>query len=256
MYDYVSGIVTYEKMESGKQFYLCGAAFGEFQQQLSDFPAKNLNELIAKFHNTPFRYQNLIKAVESDVCGRLAEVGAEVEFAKERENLCAVLEDAHKEGILPLRVTHNDTKINNILFDEITGAPVCVIDLDTVMPGYSVVDFGDSIRSGANTAAEDDPFNAMLDIELFEAYAKGFLEGCNGSLTLAETDLMPIGAVVVTIECGMRFLTDYLEGDVYFKTHRERHNLDRARCQFALAKDMENRLDEMRAVIESLKTMR
>ncbi len=253
LYDYVSGTVTYEKMDNREQFYLCGAAFGEFQQQLADFPAEKLHEIIAKFHNTPDRYKKLIKAVEADACGRLSAVRDEVEFVKEREAFYSVLEDAYKEGVLPLRVTHNDTKLNNILFDEVTGKPVCVIDLDTVMPGYSVVDFGDSIRSGANTANEDDPLKASLDIELFEAYARGFLEGCNGSLTEAEIDLLPVGALLVTLECGMRFLTDYLEGDVYFKTHREGHNLDRARCQFTLAKDMERKLDEMKDVIRRLK---
>ena len=167
---------------------------------------------------------------------------------------CKTLELAHKEGTLPLRVTHNDTKLNNILFDASTGAPVCVIDLDTVMPGYSVNDFGDSIRFGANTAAEDetDLSKVTLDLELFEAYAKGFLKGCDGSLTDTEVKLLPVGAMMMTLECGMRFLTDYLEGDVYFKTHRPRHNLDRARNQFALVADMERKLDQMNQIVMNL----
>ena len=178
-----------------------------------------------------------------------------MQFAREREAFCKTLENARKAGDLPLRVTHNDTKLNNILFDEQTGAPVCVIDLDTVMPGYSVNDFGDSIRFGANTAVEDetDLSRVKLDLNLFEAYAKGFLKGCNGSLTETEIDLLPVGAIMMTLECGMRFLTDYLEGDVYFKIHRPRHNLDRARNQFSLVADMERRLDRMKEIINGLK---
>ena len=158
-----------------------------------------------------------------------------------------MLENARANGTLPLRVTHNDTKLNNILFDEVTGDPVCVIDLDTVMPGYSVTDFGDSIRFGANTAAEDetDLSKISLDLNLFRVYAKGFLEGCNGSLTDTELELLPEGAMMMTLECGLRFLTDHLEGDVYFRIHRENHNLDRARNQLALAKDIEAKLPEL-----------
>lgn len=252
LYDYVVGTVTCEKMESVEQFYLCGGAFGRFQQQLSDFPAEQLHEIIKKFHNTPDRYKKLLEAVSADRAGRLSSVIDEVEFAKSKLGIYGVLEDAHERGELPLRVTHNDTKINNILFDEVTGEPVCVIDLDTVMPGYSVVDFGDSIRSGANVANEDAYGDAAIDMELFEAYARGFIEGCNGSLTEKEIELLPYGALIVSMECGMRFLTDYLDGDVYFKTHRINQNLDRARCQFNLAKDMEKRFDEMKEIIHRL----
>ena len=153
---------------------------------------------------------------------------------------------------MPLRVTHNDTKLNNILFDEQTQEPVCVIDLDTVMPGYSVTDFGDSIRFGANTAAEDetDLSKVTLDLALFETYTKGFIEGCGGSLTQKEIELLPEGAMMMTLECGLRFLTDYLEGDTYFKIHRKNHNLDRARNQFALVADMERKLGDMRKIVK------
>ena len=228
--------------------------FGIFQQQLADYPVHKLHESIVNFHNTPWRYENLMKAVKKDAFGRLAEVTAEVDFAREREAFCKTLELAREAGTLPLRVTHNDTKLNNILFDASTGAPVCVIDLDTVMPGYSVNDFGDSIRFGANTAAEDetDLSKVTLDLELFEAYAKGFLKGCNGSLTDTEVKFLPVGAMMMTLECGMRFLTDYLEGDVYFKTNRPRHNLDRARNQFALVADMERKLDQMNQIVTNL----
>ena len=254
MYEFTERTITCEVVENIEDFYHCAEAFGNFQQQLADYPAEKLHESIVNFHNTPWRYENLMKAVKKDACGRLAEVAVEVAFARDREQFCKTLELAHEAGTLPLRVTHNDTKLNNILFDEQTGEPVCVIDLDTVMPGYSVNDFGDSIRFGANTAVEDetDLTKVTLDLDLFAAYAKGFLKGCNGSLTDTEIELLPIGAMMMTLECGMRFLTDYLEGDVYFKTHRPGHNLDRARNQFALVADMERKLDSMRAIIKKL----
>ena len=255
LYEFTERTITRETVENIEDFYNCAEAFGAFQQYLADYPAEKLHESIRNFHNTPWRFDNLMKAVKVDACGRLADVTAEVAFAKEREAFCHTLEDARKAGKLPLRVTHNDTKLNNILFDEQTGAPVCVIDLDTVMPGYSVNDFGDSIRFGANTAVEDETnlSKVTLDLALFEAYAKGFLKGCNGKLTEAELDLLPAGAMMMTLECGMRFLTDYLEGDVYFKTHRPGHNLDRARNQFALVADMERKLPQMKAIIDKLK---
>ena len=254
LYDFVEGSVTKERVENPKDFYTCAKAFGHFQQMLADYPAEKLSEPIANFHNTPWRFGNLMKAVAADKCGRLASVLPEVEFAKAREEFCHTLEKARADGSLPLRVTHNDTKLNNILFDAATEEPLCVIDLDTVMPGYSVNDFGDSIRFGANTAAEDetDLSKVTLDLGLFELYAKGFIEGCGGSLTETEIELLPVGAMMMTLECGMRFLTDYLEGDTYFKIHRDGHNLDRARDQFALVADMERKLPRMREIIKNL----
>ncbi len=255
VFEFVENTVAREKVESPSDFESCGEAFGNFQQLLSNYPAEKLHVTIQNFHNTPWRFENLLAAEAKDVCGRAAEVKAELDFAKQRADFCRTLEDAFENGTLPLRVTHNDTKLNNILFDATNGKPVCVIDLDTVMPGYSVNDFGDSIRFGANTAAEDeqDLSKVSLDLELFEAYARGFLRGCNGSLTDTELALLPVGAIMMTLECGMRFLTDYLDGDVYFKIHRDKHNLDRARCQFALVADMERKLPEMNAIIEKLK---
>lgn len=254
LYEFTERTITRERVENKNDFYTCGKAFGNFQQMLADYPAEKLHEPIANFHNTPWRYDNLMAAVEADVCQRLKDVLPEVEFARARQEFCRTLEKAREAGTLPLRVTHNDTKLNNILFDEVTGDPVCVIDLDTVMPGYSVNDFGDSIRFGANTAAEDetDLSKISLDLELFRVYAKGFLEGCNGSLTETELALLPIGAMMMTLECGMRFLTDHLSGDVYFRIHRENHNLDRARNQFALVADMEKKLDEMNRIVKEL----
>lgn len=255
LYDFVEGTVTKERVENPSDFYTCAKAFGTFQQMLADYPAEKLSEPIANFHNTPWRYENLEKAVAEDKCGRLGGVLPEVEFAKARKDFCETLERAREQGTLPLRVTHNDTKLNNILFDAETAEPVCVIDLDTVMPGYSVNDFGDSIRFGANTAAEDetDLTKVSLDLGLFELYAKGFVEGCNGSLTDTEIELLPVGAIMMTLECGMRFLTDHIEGDTYFKIHRENHNLDRARNQFALVADMERKLPQMKEIINSVK---
>lgn len=254
MYDFTEGTVTREAVECKEDFYICGEGFGNFMQLLADYPAQNLHETIADFHNTPKRYENLMRAVKHDTCGRLAQVSAEVEFVRQRESFCNTLEEAHRSGALPLRVTHNDTKLNNILFDAQSGAPVCVIDLDTVMPGYSVTDFGDSIRFGGNTAAEDetDLSKVSLDLELFEAYAKGFIWGCGGKLTDTELELLPVGAIMMTLECGMRFLTDYLEGDVYFRIHRPSHNFDRARNQFALVGDMERKMDEMKSIINRI----
>ncbi len=255
LYDFVEGTVTREKIENREDFYICAEAFGAFQRTLSDYPASELTETIRNFHNTPVRYSNLMRATEEDRCNRLQEVLREVEFVREREAFCRLLEDACEAGKLPLRVTHNDTKLNNILFDEKTGDAVCVIDLDTVMPGYSVNDFGDSIRFGANTAVEDetDLSRVTLDLSLFETYARGFLKGCDGRLTDTEIELLPIGAMMMTLECGIRFLTDYLEGDVYFKIHRPKHNLDRARNQLALVADMEKKLPEMKRIVKSLR---
>ena len=161
--------------------------------------------------------------------------------------------DMLREGRLPLRVTHNDTKLNNIMIDDATGEAICIIDLDTVMPGLSIFDFGDSIRFGANTAEEDerDLSKVALSLPLFETYTKGFLEGCAGSLTEHEVNMLPQGARLMTLECGMRFLTDYLEGDVYFKTASERHNLDRCRTQFKLVEDMEKKWNEMEEIVRA-----
>jgi hypothetical protein len=255
LYEFCERTVTREVVENEQDFYACAEAFGRFQQALADYPAERLHETIARFHHTPTRYENLIRAIEKDAVGRVSEVTEEIRFAKMRAEFASVLERAHKEGRLPLRVTHNDTKLNNILFDETTGKPVCVIDLDTVMPGYSVNAFGDSIRFGANTAVEDetDLSKVSLNLSLFELYAKGFLLGCGGRLSEGEIDLLPEGAIMMTFECGMRFLTDYLEGDVYFRTHHAGHNLERCRNQFALVADMEKKLPEMRAIIAKLK---
>ncbi|MBQ7332760.1 MAG: aminoglycoside phosphotransferase family protein [Clostridia bacterium] len=249
---FVEDSMSYDKVERPEQFYDSAVAFGNFQYMLRDYPAETLVETIVNFHNTPDRLRQLREAVAQDKCGRLSEVLAEVEFANSREGFIGTFEKARAEGKLPLRVTHNDTKLNNILFDKNTGKALCIIDLDTIMPGYSVNDFGDSIRFGATTALEDetDLTKVNFDISLYELYVKGFIEGAKGGLTDFELEMLPYGAIMMTLECGMRFLTDYLSGDTYFRTHREGQNLDRARNQFKLVSDMESKLSEMTAIVK------
>ena len=181
---------------------------------MSDYPASTLCEPIKDFHNTPVRYANFLKALSRNKSGRAHTVEKEIEFVKQRESFTRLLEDANQRGELPLRVTHNDTKLNNILFDADTGEAICIVDLDTVSPGYSVTDFGDAIRFGANTAAEDekDLTKVHFDIELFRAYAEGYCGAVKASITEKEAELLPYGAYLMTVECGMRFLTDYLSG--------------------------------------------
>ena len=252
VYTFVEGTVCLQKVESPEDFYASAYAFGQFQQLLADYPASTLHETIARFHDTANRYANFEKALEADVCGRAKEVQAEIEFVKAHKADCSYMVDLLAAGKLPLRVTHNDTKLNNVLIDRETGKGICVIDLDTVMPGLAINDFGDSIRFGANHSAEDerDLSKVNFDLDLFEAYTRGFLTGCAGSLTPAELEYLPWGAKLMTLECGIRFLTDYLEGDHYFATHREGQNLDRCRTQFKLVSDMEKAWDDMAAVVK------
>ncbi len=249
---FVEGTKCLEKVESARDFRDGGAAFGNFQKMLAEFPAKQLHETIPNFHNTPSRFRDFRKAVEEDRVGRAALAGPEIQFALAREGEAATLTDLLDRGELPLRVTHNDTKLNNILFDQTTGRALCIIDLDTVMPGLSLYDFGDSIRFGANTGAEDerDLSRVELDLDLFDAFTEGFLNGCGGKLTQREVEMLPMGAKLMTYECGLRFLADFLEGDVYFKVHRENHNLDRARTQFKLVADMEKKWAQMASIVE------
>ena len=249
---FVEDSVSYDKVERPEQFYDSAVAFGNFQYMLREYPADTLVETIVNFHNTPDRLRQLREAAEKNVVNRLSEVEAEIEFANSREEFIGMFERAHKEGKLPLRVTHNDTKLNNILFDAASGKALCIIDLDTIMPGYAVNDFGDSIRFGATTALEDeaDLTKVNFDISLYELYVKGFVEGAKGGLTDFELDMLPYGAMMMTLECGMRFLADYLSGDTYFRTHRPGQNLDRARNQFKLVADMEKALPEMKAIVD------
>ncbi len=247
MYRFITDAVSYDAVERPGDFYESALAFGTFQSLLADYPAGTLHETIPDFHHTPKRFADFRQAVEADVCGRVSQAEKEIAFVMEREPEMSVLTDLRASGELPLRVTHNDTKLNNVMLDAKTGKGICVIDLDTVMPGLSVYDFGDSIRFGANTAAEDetDLSKVSLDLDLYGQYVKGFLEGCQGSLTEKELAMLPMGAKIMTLECGMRFLADFLSGDTYFRIHRERQNLDRCRTQFALVADMEHKWGQM-----------
>ena len=250
-YHYIEGATSYDQVENQEDFYESAVSFGNFQYLLADYPAETLHETIPDFHNTKKRFETFKKAVEADVCGRAASVQKEIEFVLAREKDAGVFTEMLERKELPLRVTHNDTKLNNIMIDDQTRKGICVIDLDTVMPGLAMHDFGDSIRFGASTAAEDevDLEKVSCDMELFEVYVKGFLEGCKGRLTEKEVEMLPFGAKIMTYECGMRFLTDYLEGDHYFKIHRENHNLDRARTQFKLVADMEQKWETMKEIV-------
>lgn len=252
MYHFIEGATTYDIVKEPKDFYESALAFGHFQKVLEDYPAKTLFETIPNFHNTVDRFANFKKAVEEDVMRRADEVRKEIQFVLDREEDCHVLCDMLVAGEIPLRVTHNDTKLNNIMIDDKTGKGICIIDLDTVMPGSALYDYGDSIRFGACTGAEDekDLSKISCDMELFALYTKGYIEGCEGSLTKTEITMMPMGAKLMTLECGMRFLADYLEGDIYYKIHRPEQNLDRARTQFKMVKDMEEKWEKMQEIVQ------
>ncbi len=247
VYLLIEHIISLDQAQNTEEFYASGLAFGRFQAQLADYPAKTLHETIPDFHNTPKRYQAFEQAVAEDVCHRAESVAQEIAFIRARKEEISVLTDLLQKGELPLRITHNDTKLNNILLDADTHEAVCIVDLDTIMPGLCAYDFGDAIRFGANTAAEDEPDidKVSLSMELYQAYAKGYMEGCGGRLTPKEIETLPMGAKTITLEQGIRFLTDYLQGDTYYHTEREGQNLDRCRTQLALVADMERKWEQM-----------
>lgn len=235
---------------SPEHFENAAAAFGRFQNMLSDFPADTLHESIPRFHDTVKRLNDFKTALKNDKMGRAASIEKEADFILARESLCHIAVDALASGELPLRVTHNDTKLNNIMFDDETNEAVCVIDLDTVMPGSVLYDFGDAIRFGASTAAEDERNLSLVtcDMKLYEHFTRGFLSETSETLTEHECALLPESAMLLTLECGMRFLADYLDGDLYFSTNRPGQNLDRARTQLKLVADMEAKLHLMREI--------
>lgn len=247
---FISNSVCYQTVEEPDQFYQSAKSFGHFLKQLGNYPAESLHETIPQFHDTVKRFRDFAKAVKKDVKNRSRSCKKEIAFALEREEDCGVLMEQLNKGLLPLRVTHNDTKLNNILFDSDTDKGLCIIDLDTIMPGLAANDFGDSIRFGASTAEEDekDLEKVHFDIHLYELYVKGYLEMAKDVLTPAEIESLPWGARLMTLECGMRFLTDYLQGDVYFKTAYPEHNLVRARTQFKLVKEMEEQFEAMQEI--------
>ena len=252
MYNFIYGGVSIETRPTAEEMRVSGRGFGRFQQLLDGYPAETLFDTIPDFHDTVKRMENLRAAIAADRAGRLKEVKKEVEWYLEREKYCGVAVRGLADGRLPLRVTHNDTKLNNVLIDRARGEAVTVIDLDTVMKGSILYDFGDGIRSGANTGAEDEKDLTKVNFsrELFDAYTEGFVSEAGGRLAEAEKELLAFGAILMTYECGMRFLTDYLEGDVYFKVHREGHNLDRTRTQMKLVSDMEQQLKDMEATVQ------
>ena len=246
---FIEHTISFDLPESPELFCETGRGFGRFFRRLTGFPAETLADVIPNFHNTPARFEQLMDAAKRDAAGRLSSVGEEMDFCREREKDCGMLLSAG----LPLRVTHNDTKINNLLLDEDTGLALCVIDLDTVMPGLAAYDFGDAIRTGASTAAEDerDLSRVSLSLPMFRAFTEGYLSEAGTSLTQEEAELLPLGARLMTLENGLRFLADHLNGDLYFRVHREGQNLDRARAQFALVRDMERKEREMQEIIHA-----
>ena len=252
VYLFIEGATCYDAVKDDNDFYQSAVAFGHFQQLLADYPAETLHETIKDFHDTKKRFQTLKNAIEKDSCHRAESVKEEIAFALQHEYLANVFGELLAKGEVPLRVTHNDTKLNNVMIDLETGKGICVVDLDTVMPGLAMNDFGDSIRFGASTALEDekDLSKVSCDMELYEIYVKGFLESCGDKLSAKEIEMLPMGAKVMTYECGIRFLTDYLEGDHYFKIDREEHNLDRCRTQFKLVADMEQKWDTMQTIVK------
>ncbi len=225
-----------------------GEAFGAFQRQLSDFPAEMLYETISGFHDTEKRFSDLFAAAKADVAGRLDEVREELEYLMSMKPYISLFREKSERGEIPLRVVHNDTKCNNVMFDNVTGEPLAVIDLDTVMPGYVGYDFGDAVRFAANTAAEDekDLSKVSLDMDLYDAFAEGFVPQVQGMITEEEVRTLPDGVLIITLELAARFLTDYLNGDVYFKCKKEHHNLLRTRAQVCLAKDVFKKMPQMR----------
>ncbi len=251
MYERVEGGVCLQQADTAQAFYQSAVAFGQLHMQLADFPADTLGEVIPRFHDTPNRYRALREAAEKDVCGRASSVQQELAFALAREADADALVSALREKRIPLRVTHNDTKLNNVMLDEQTMEPLCVLDLDTVMPGAVAYDFGDSIRFGASTAEEDekDLDRVWMDLGMYEAYVQGYLSVCGAFMTEAEKASLPVGARLMTLECGVRFLTDYLQGDPYFATHYPGQNLIRCRTQFKLVADMESKWDKMNHLI-------
>ena len=253
IYDYVADSFCLQQVESPDDFYQSAVMFGNFQHMLSDFPVENLHETIPDFHNTPVRFQQLHEAIEKDAAKRAANVADVIRFYLDREEKASQLQKMLESGELPLRVTHNDTKLNNILFDNQTRKPLCVLDLDTVMPGLLAFDFGDAIRFGASTGLEDekDLEKVMLDLNLFRIYSEGFIAACD-DMTSKERETLPLAAWTITLENGIRFLADHLNGDVYFGIKRPEHNLDRALTQMKLVQEMEDHMSEMQRIIDQI----
>ena len=256
---FIENTDAYLVAESPEMFASAGEAFGKFMARLGGFDASSLFEVIPRFHDTPDRYARFLASLERNAAGRMDEAKDEIAFVRERGEGCSVITDALERGEVPVRVTHNDTKLNNVLIDTATKEAVCVIDLDTVMPGSMLYDFGDAVRVGCSTAKEDERDLSLVDFDLglFRAFTEGYLAGAGRSVTAAELGLLPDAARLMTFECGMRFLTDFLDGDTYFKTAYPEHNLVRARTQFKLVRTMERlRPEIVRAVKAAAKQVK
>lgn len=253
-YNFITGAHSCQSIDDPETFANAARAFGKFQCLLADYPSETLHETIPNFHNTLSRFADFEKAVSDNIAGRADSVRDEIDFVLARRDDAGVLVKLLEKGKLPLRVTHNDTKLNNVMFDNETDEGICVIDLDTVMPGLSLYDFGDSIRFGANTAAEDekDLSKVSLSLPLYREYTAGYLSTAGQSLTPTEVEYLPFSAKLMTFECGMRFLTDYLNGDTYFRIAYNDHNLDRCRTQFRLVEDMERKMEDMKAITQEI----
>jgi len=254
-YNFIEGCVTYDVVETPRQAYQAARAFGAFQEMLSDLDASTLRETIPDFHHTRKRFQRLMEVAAADPCGRLAAVRREFDFVRRREDLTDTLLAGIAAGRLPLRVTHNDTKINNVMIDAETDEAVCVIDLDTVMPGLALYDFGDLVRTATSPAAEDetDLSKVQMRMPMYEALVEGYLDAAGAFINDSEIEHLAFAGKLITLEVGMRFLTDHIEGDVYFKTHRPDHNLDRCRTQFKLVERIEACEPAMNALVRKLR---
>ena len=253
VYDFVEDSLCLQAPETPEDFYQSALAFGSFQAMLGSFPAETLYETIPNFHNTPDRYRKFDEALRKNLLGRAENVPKEIEFVLQRRKEAGILQEMRDRGRVPVRVTHNDTKLNNVLLDAKTRKALCVIDLDTIMPGLAAYDFGDSIRFGAAEANENEKElgKVHMSVDLYRIYTEGFVKAC-GNLTEAEIDSLPYGAKIMTLECGLRFLTDYLDGDHYFAIDYPEHNLDRARNQFKLVEDMEKKWAEMQKIVREV----
>lgn len=253
-YRFITGATAYDRVEKPEHFLEAGRAFGEFQRRLVDFPAVQLVETIPNFHNTRKRFYTFVASLDLNRAERVRSLEREIDFFFERRKMMSGVVEKIETGEIPLRVTHNDTKINNVMTDNRTGKAICVIDLDTVMPGSVLYDFGDAIRFGASTAAEDEPdlSRVSLDMNLYRLFTEGFLSEVNGFLTPGEIRLLPLGIKVITCELAMRFLTDYIDGDLYFKVNSPSHNLVRAHAQMKLLEDIEMKYDELCEVIDKI----
>lgn len=253
-YIFIENATTYQVVAKSEHFYESAIAFGNFAKMLARFDATQLYDVLPNFHNTVVRFENFSKVLEKDALGRAAEVAEDINFYLKRKDYCSRLVDLLASGQMPTKVTHNDTKLNNVMIDDFSGKGIAVIDLDTIMAGTICYDFGDSIRFGCNPAAEDEPDLSKVNfrLDLFEQYVKGYLKALGDSVTKIEKENLAFSAILMTYECGLRFLTDYLEGDTYFKTHRAGQNLDRARTQKKLVEDMEKQLYKMNEIVKSI----